>query len=175
MIKPKGFINFIEKICMTFSIISLFAIMFFTTVDVLARKLFQYSIPALYELTSDYLMVTMVYLALSSVYVIGGHISITLFVDRLPKVIRPIMEKVLNFISFLLFCLITVVGWNTAIQAFQFNEVSSNSLAYPLGPALLLVPIGAGMLAIRIIQSLFFSKSFEKDREDNNEDVDISA
>lgn len=170
MFKPQDMVNSIEKICLVCSTVSLLAIMFFTTFDVLARRIFDYSIPGLYELTSDYLMVALVFLSLSHVYVKGGHVRVTLFIGLIPKAIRPVLDKLLDLSALVMFVLIAILGWNNAVRAFEFNEVSNSLLAYPMAPAFLLVPIGVGMLAIRIIQSLFSSKSNNVDQETYTED-----
>ena len=51
-------VDFLEKICLAGSSCAMLLIMFVTTVDLLARKLIDCSIPTLYELTEDYWMVT---------------------------------------------------------------------------------------------------------------------
>lgn len=143
------------------SIVSVFAIMFLTTFNALARKIFNYSIPSLFEFTADYLMVALVFLPLSYIYVNDGHIRVTLFLKFVPKVITPVMDKLLGLTAFVLFVLITIMGWNNAVRAFQFNEISSNLVGYPMGLSYLLVPIGAGMLAIRIFQSIISPQSIK--------------
>ena len=169
MFKPQTIINFLEKICLVGSCVCLLVMMVITTFDVLARKIFDYSIPSLYEFTGDYLMVALVFLSLSYVYVKGGHVRVTMFLGLVPKAIRPVLNKLLELSALALFVLITIEGWENAIRAFRFNEVSSSLLAYPLAPALFLIPIGAGMLSIRLIQSLIFPQSIKMLAETSTE------
>jgi len=73
----------------------------------------------------------------------------------------------LGFIDVLVFLFLLVMvytGYNAAMEAWRFKEVSSNILAYPIAPALFLVPIGCGLTMIgltmiRVIQSLLCPRS----------------
>jgi TRAP-type C4-dicarboxylate transport system permease small subunit len=148
-------LNFIEKICLGGSSVSILLIMFLTTFDLLARKLIDYSIPSLYELTEDYLMVSLVFLSMSYVYSIGGHVRVTLFERYIPPGIKKPLERILLLGGLILFAFITLKGWQVTLRAFEFQEVSNSVLAYPLAPAFFLVPLGCALLCLRILQSIF--------------------
>jgi TRAP-type C4-dicarboxylate transport system permease small subunit len=146
---------FIERIFIFVAGMSMILMMLLTTFDLLSRKFLDYSIPSLYEFTEDYLMVGLVFLTLSYVYTVGGHVRVTLFETRIPPRLNAIWKKIHKSMAFMLFVLITYKGWEAAAEAYEFNEMSNSLLAYPLAPALLLVPIGSAMLCLRILQSLF--------------------
>jgi len=148
-------INMIEKSCFSISFISILIIMFITTFDLLARKLINYSIPSLYELTEDYLMVSLVFLSMSYVFTIGGHVRVTLLEKRFPPSLKIILEKFLSFLALVLFLMITIKGWGVFVRAYTFQEISNSVLGYPLAPAFFLVPLGAGMMCVRIFQAIF--------------------
>src|SRR5512139_3424236 len=148
-------IDFIEKVFLAGGFVCILAIMFLTTFDLLWRKLFDYSIPSLYEFTEDYLMVGLVFLTISYVYTIGGHVRVTLFEKHYPPSFKRPLEIVLKFLGFVLFFLIMVKGWEVTVRAWDFMEVSSSVLAYPLAPAFFLVPLGSALVCIRIVQSFF--------------------
>lgn len=145
----------IERILVFVAGVSMILMMLLTTFDLLSRKFLDYSIPSLYEFTEDYLMVGLVFLTLSYVYTIGGHVRVTLFEKHLPPRFNAIWKKIHKLMAFVLFALITFKGWEAAAEAYEFNEMSNSLLAYPLAPALLLVPVGSAMLCLRILQSLF--------------------
>jgi len=149
--------DIIEDICMWGSVVGLMLMMFLSTFDVLARKIFDYSIPSLYEFTEDYLMVALVFLSLSYVYKMGGHVRVTLFIKYIPGVIKKSLNVVLDLAALVLFFMIMVKGWENTFRAFQLNEVCSSLLAYPMGPALLLVPVGSALLCVRIAHSIILS------------------
>jgi len=148
-------LTFVEKVFAFVAGISMVLMMLLTTFDLLSRKFLNYSIPSLYEFTEDYLMVSLVFLTISYVYTAGGHVRITLFEKYLSPRFKGPWEKVHQFMALVLFFFIAVKGWDAAVQAYEFNEMSNSILAYPLAPALLLVPVGSGLLCLRIIQALF--------------------
>jgi TRAP-type C4-dicarboxylate transport system permease small subunit len=147
--------NAAERVLILGSCISILTIMFLTTFDVLARKLFDYTIPSLYELTEDYFMVMLVFLSISWVYYKGGHVRVTILEKYMPEGLKVPLEKILKVPALVLFLLITVKGWEVGVRAFEFGEVSSSVLAYPLAPAFFMVPLGSAFLCGRIIQSFF--------------------
>jgi len=149
------FLNFIEKICLGGSSISMLLIMFVTTFDLLARKIIDYSIPSLYELTEDYMMVSLVFLSMSYVYSIGGHVRVTLLEKYFPPYIKKPLDRFLLLLGLILFAFITLKGWQVTVRAFEFQEVSNSVLAYPLAPAFFLVPLGCALVCLRILQSIF--------------------
>ena len=133
-------------------------IMFLTTFDVVLRKVIGYSIPSLFAITADYFMVGLVFLSISYVYRVGGHVSVKLFENLMPPKLRLVLNKVHEGLAFIFFGLITVAGFNAAVSAFEHREISSSLLAYPLAPALFMVPLGGALTCIRIFQSIFDSR-----------------
>ena len=157
-------IDFAEKICLLGSAVSILLIMFLTTFDVFLRKLTTSSVPSLFEFTTDYLMVALVFLSLSYVYKTGGHVRVTLFTGIIPHIIKTPLNRIKDGLGLIFFALIAVAGWKNAMLAYDFQEVSSSLLAYPLAPAFFLVPVGAGLTCIRIFQTLI-APSSTGDRE----------
>lgn len=172
MRKVLSVLNMIEKIFLAGGFISILGIMFLTTFDLLARKLFNYSIPSLYEFTEDYLMVGLVFLTIGYVYTIGGHVRVTIFEKYYPPFFKKPLEKVLKFLAFVLFFFIMVKGWDVTVRAWEFKEVSSSVLAYPLAPAFFLVPLGSALVCIRIFQSFFTSWETEEAEAHGHSGVD---
>src|SRR5690606_37306016 len=111
-------------------------------------------IPSLYEFTEDYLMVSLVFLTLSYVYAVGGHVRVTLFERLLPSRFDAVWRRFHKAMAFVLFAVIAIKGWEAAVEAHRFNEMSNSLLAYPLAPALMLVPVGSAMLCLRILLSI---------------------
>jgi len=155
-------LGFFERIFVFIGGASLVLMMLLTTFDLLSRKFLDYSIPSLYEFTEDYLMVSLVFLTLSYVYAVGGHVRVTLFEQRIPARVNAVWRRAHKAMAFVLFALIAVKGWEAAVEAYQYNEMSNSLLAYPLAPALMMVPIGSVMLCLRILQS-FFDDSTQED------------
>jgi TRAP-type transport system small permease protein len=154
-------LDLIEKVFVFVAGASMLLMMLLTTFDLLARKFFDYSIPSLYEFTEDYLMVSLVFLTISYVYTQGAHVRVTLFEVHLPYRFRVVWEKLHQLMTLILFFFIAVKGWGAAKQAYEFNEMSNSVLAYPLAPALALVPVGSAMLCLRVAQALFSRPKLE--------------
>jgi len=155
-------IDTLEKICLSGSVIAVLIIMLATNVDVLLRKVSDYAIPSLYEVTQDYLMVALVFLSISYVYKKGGHVRVTLFLGVIPEKLKGPLDKLLTFFVLIFFVMMTVIGWNAGMEAVEFNEMSSSSLGYPLAPAFFMVPVGCGIACLRIIMSFFVPESIEQ-------------
>ena len=155
-------LGILERIFVFAAGASLILMMLLTTFDLLARKFLDFSIPSLYEFTEDYLMVSLVFLTLSYVYLVGGHVRVTLFEKFFPPRVNAAWRRIHKAMAFVLFVLIAVKGWEAAVEAYRFNEMSNSLLAYPLAPALMMVPIGSEMLCLRILQS-FFDDSTQED------------
>jgi TRAP-type transport system small permease protein len=147
-------IDWIEKICLLCSALAVGAILFLTVLDVVLRKTTPYGVPGLYDFTQDYLMVALVFLSISHVYRLGGHVRVTLFQGAIPVQLKKPLQKAIDVLVLLFLSGIVYTGYHAAVGAWQFKEVSSNILAYPLAPALFLVPLGCGLTMIRVVQSL---------------------
>ena len=144
-----------EKICLLGSVIAVLIIMLATNVDVILRKFTNHAIPSLYEITQDYFMVALVFLSVSYVYKRGGHLRVTLFLEVIPQGFKGAVQKLLVIFMLAYFVMMTVVSWKAGIDAWEFNEISSSALAYPLAPALFMVPLGCGITSLRILLSFF--------------------
>jgi len=165
MARVISILGFVEKIAFLGSCGSILLIMLVTVTDVFGRKIFGYSIPSLYEFTEDYLMVALVFLSISYVYKAGGHVKVDLLEKHFPNFIKIPLHKFLNLWALLFFVLIALKGWDVGVRAYQFQEVSSSILAYPLAPAYFLVPLGSALTCIRIIEAIFSGESKEAEHE----------
>jgi TRAP-type C4-dicarboxylate transport system permease small subunit len=154
-------LDWLENAAVGISALSLLLITVLTTIDVFLRKLPKgKSITSLYEITEEYLMVMVVFLALSYVYKIGGHVRVTMITDRfIPSRFMAGINKVLNFVYLGFFVIMTYQGFLAAVQAWKFGEVSSTILAYPLAPALFMVPLGAFLVCLRIVQNILCGRA----------------
>lgn len=147
----------IEKVCLYVSLFSTALMMFLISVDALARYLLNSPIVGTYEITEDYLMVALVFLALSYTYTQGGHVRVTLFLRFVPPSIMAPINVFFNLLALGFFLLLTYGGWNIFIRAVHLGEFSSSILRYPLAPAYFLVPLGSFLLCVRLLQDTVLS------------------
>lgn len=162
-------VNILDRCFMSIALLCILLIMLLTSIDMLLRWIFHISIPSLFEFTEDYLMVGLVFLSLSYVYSIGGHIRVSFLDKIIPAKIHYISNIVSKLLGCGLFVLIAYEGWLATLQAIEYNEMSSGLIRYPMAPALVLVPLGSALLSVRIVLSIF-DGSLQGDSSD--EDID---
>lgn len=161
--KSFSIFKIIEKIVTTVSIIALISTTVLIVAEVVLRKTVNLTIPGLIGIISDYLLVALVFLSISYVYKLNGHVSVTLITRFIPKTVMRPINIIMSTLSLIYFGLIAFYNLRVAMRAIEFKEVSSDILEYPLSPGYLFVTIGCSMLCIRIIQSVIFN--FKNNKE----------
>jgi TRAP-type transport system small permease protein len=144
-------LSYIEDKFFGCSVILLVVMTIFITCDAAARYILGNPIPGGYEISEEYMLPALTFFALSAVFVMGGHVRVTMLVDLLPKkLMRPI-----NFIQDVLclaFSLVVTYGaLLTTVKAFVNEEYSNSILAYPMAPAYGIVLLGMALLTLRQI------------------------
>ncbi|MBU9721065.1 MULTISPECIES: TRAP transporter small permease [Bacillaceae] len=148
----KGYVKIVTKASKTMENIA--AIILFLTAmlviaNVLSRRLFNMPIQGTHDLI---LFLTPVIISLSIAYcaVKDGHISISIFMDRLSKRVQKIIDTIIGIISAIFLFLIT---WNIILYANDmraYGEVSL-TIALPHYPFVLILAAGFGVLALVVI------------------------
>ena len=116
----------------------LIPMMLMTTVDVIARSLFNHPLVGVYELSS-YLLAGFFLLGIAYTYQVGGHVRIELLVARLPEPLARIAEIVTILLSLFIVTILIWQGWKLAITETAVSE----QLRIPEMPFRLLVPLAA--------------------------------
>lgn len=135
-------------------------VLFFTAmliiVNVISRRLFNFPVPGTLDLV---LFFTTVVITLSIAYcaVGDGHISISVFMEKLPKPVQKVIDVVIGTVSalFLFFVTYNMVLYANSLRL--SGEVSS-TIRWPHYPFALVLAIGFGMLALVVfgkVLSLF--------------------
>lgn len=151
--KPKGVVDRIEQVCLGVAGVALIMLMLLTTVDTLARYVFNAPLTGIVEFSEEYLMVAVIFLPLSYVYISGGHIKIELLERFFPARVKAVTQKINIAFGLLLFALIAYAFIPSIQQAIEINEVSSCALAYPMAPAYIMVTLGCLLICIRSVQA----------------------
>lgn len=123
-----------------------------TTADALGRYLLNSPIPGTGEIIEDYFMIALIFLPLSYSFMQEGHVHVTMIERYFPGGVKRIVGKVNLLLSFALFALIALAGWGRFVEAWRIDEISTSSVGYPMWPCYLMVPIGCGLLCLRIAQ-----------------------
>lgn len=140
----------IERIFSLFAVVALFAIMSIVASDVALRYIFNRPWGWSYDFISLYVIVGLFFLSLSRTFAVNGHISVDLLHHYLGTTARRACEVVICFLSAGLFATITYASAVRTWQHFIANDVLSGSFAWPAWPSAALVPLGAGLITLRL-------------------------
>ncbi|HUL21614.1 MAG TPA: TRAP transporter small permease [Thermodesulfobacteriota bacterium] len=144
-------LNGCEKIMLYVSAMSTFVLMLLTTADAGGRYLFNRPITGAYEITTNYLMIAGVFMAMSFGYREGAYIRVTFLVDRLPDKVKLVVNHIVQVIS-MLYGVLLIIG--TSQQALRVigDRTTLSSLDFvPLGPAYLIVPVGLFFMSVAML------------------------
>ncbi len=142
----------LEDALLLVSCVCVLGIVGITTADVAARTLWNAPFAWSHDLITQYLLVAMFFLSLPYVTRVGGHMSLD-FLAR--KVRAPIPRTALVLFGEVL-ALIFVLGfiygaWGTVTDAYQGGDMLQGDLPWPTWPSLLVGPVGAAVLALRLL------------------------
>lgn len=98
-----------ERVLTLFAALAVFSMMLLTTADAFGRYLLNRPILAAYELTTNYLMVAAIFLAMPYAYRQGANIRVTFLVQRLRGKVRLAIDYAVQIVS-ILFCAALVVA-----------------------------------------------------------------
>lgn len=125
----------------------------FVVAAVVLRYFFAYSNSALDEITR-YLVIWGTMLGASRLVRKGGHVT----VDILVVMLKPQAKAVLQCIALILgagFCILLAwLGGSLCWQSYTLDARSASVLAFPMWLPQAAIPVGAGLMAIRFVQTL---------------------
>lgn len=162
--------NIVETTAVWLSRISIILLMLLVTADTILRYFISMPIPGAFEVSTEYLMPAIVFLSLSYAYAEGSHVK----VEILSRFFKGLTETVVNIINsvggLIFFVILLIASWDFAMNALEMNVVSTSVLAYPMAPALFLVPIGSFFIVIRfvitIVQQFYPIETSDENRTD---------
>lgn len=130
-----------------------FAMMLLTTVDAGGRYLLNRPLLAAYELTTNYLMVAVVFLAMPHAYRQGANIRVTFVVERLGRKTRLAVNHVAQVVS-IAYCAALVVATFQQARHMLTTGTTFVTLDLPLWPAHLVVSIGLFLTTLMMLVDL---------------------
>ena len=144
-------LNGCERIMLYVSTMSTFVLMLLTTADAGGRYLFNRPITGAYEITSNYLMIAAVFMALTFGYREGAYIRVTFLVDRLPGKVKLVVNHLVQVISMLYGVLLVIGTFQQALRVFSDHTTLSSVDFIPLGPAYAIVPVGLFFMSLAML------------------------
>ena len=152
MKKVVNFLNLIEdNICAI-----LLANMTITAfINVVARYLFLASLPWVEELNQAGLVI-LTYVGAAVALKRGAHLGLTIITDKLPEKARDIVF-ILGCIAGIFFCVVGFkYGYAMAAREFASN-VRTQGMQWPEFLYAMWLPIGCGVLGIRLVQQIYYA------------------
>nr|WP_242035112.1 TRAP transporter small permease [Mesobacillus harenae] len=119
--------------------------------DVVARAFFNSPIPGTMEITGEYFMVLIVFLAISYTYKIGGHVNVELLQSKFSNRINGILKVICNLFIIPVLIMTVLANFNKGIEFFTEDIRTVSTLNYPLAPALMIITLGLVLLTLRLI------------------------
>ena len=128
-------------------------LMFLTTADVFGRYIFNSPIEGAFE-ASEVLMVGVVFLGIAYVQSMKGHVKVDVLTSWLPQKGQLALDTFGYIAGFGILVLIVWHSGALAWKAFTTNDQTYGLVQIPLWPGKSLIPIGAGLLCIRLLSDV---------------------
>lgn len=128
--------------------LAVFFIMLITTVDVILRKVSNYSILGSYELT-ELAMVVMVFFGIASYQVKNGHIRVDFIINNLPEHARLYIEAIALLAEAAMVCALTWAGVKSVTQILS-RGTSTGILHIVQWPFYLIMTIGLALFLVML-------------------------
>jgi len=135
------------------ALIATLCMMLLTTADAAGRYLFNRPILIAYELTTNYLMIAAIFLAMPYAYRQGANIRVTFLVERLGRPTRLVIDHVVQIVSVLYSAVLVVATFQQARHVMSTNTTFV-TIEIALWPAYLLVSIGLFLTALMMLLDL---------------------
>ncbi|GGF68980.1 C4-dicarboxylate ABC transporter permease [Azorhizobium oxalatiphilum] len=149
-----GVIGAIERVAIGIAMVMMFAIMVIVASDVFMRYVFNSPFAWAYDLISLYLMAGVFFLAVSQAYGAGAHVSVDILQQTFPPRAKRLSECVTCIVGLVAFALVARFSFDRALDAYQSQDVIAGSIPWPTWPSIALVPLGTGLLCLRLAVTL---------------------
>jgi len=147
----KKVLRYCELVILSVSCGSTFALMVLTTLDAGGRYLFNRPITGAYEISTDYLMVAGVFLALCYGYREGAYIRVTFLADRLTRGAKVYVNYFVQAVSLVYGVLLIIATLQQAFRVLSDHTTLSSVDYIPLGPAYFIVPAGIFLMSLAML------------------------
>jgi TRAP-type C4-dicarboxylate transport system permease small subunit len=143
-----------ERIMLSISTVTTFILMVLTTADAGGRYLFNRPITGAYEISTNYLMILLVFSAMSYSYREGAHIRVTFLVDRLPMKVKLIVNYIVQMVSAIIGVLFVIATVQQSLLTMEQHTTLSSMPFIPLGPAYFIIPVGLFFMSLAMVLDL---------------------
>ena len=149
----RGWLDRCERALTLVAVLATFAMMLLTTADAAGRYLLNRPILAAYEITSNYLMIAAVFLALPYAYRQGANIRVTFLVERLGRRARLVIDHLVQLASIAYGAVLVFATFQQARHILA-TRTTFVTLDLPLWPAHLVLSVGLFLLTLMMLIDL---------------------
>lgn len=151
MEKTNRVLTVCERFLNSIAAAMMFLIMLIVVVDVMLRYFFNSPLAWSYELVSLYLMVGLFFFSLSDALSFNAHVCVDLLQNHMSLRMRHAAEMVGYACASVVFAGIVYVSAQRTWVSYTGHDVIAGSIAWPTWLSTIAVPIGAGLLLLRMI------------------------
>jgi TRAP-type C4-dicarboxylate transport system permease small subunit len=144
-------IRYLENSAMVVVCFCAIAVMLIVSADAVLRYSMRMPLPWAADLVTNYLMVIIVYFAVSSTYQRSDHINIDLFVRMFPRRVRIAGDLVCTLVAIALFALLTWTSGQNTVSAYSHGEFLPGIIRWPVWLSFLPVAFGCALLTLRLL------------------------
>lgn len=146
-------LGLIDRACRWATAAAIAGLVVLVVADAIGRSL-RIPVAGAVEVTEEYLMVAIVFLAMGFTHTEGRHIRIELFERWIPWLGGAFVKIGIEAVSLAYFALIAWQGLDHARSAFAIDKRSTSELNYPIGPAYALVAIGCTVMCLWLVRDI---------------------
>ena len=148
-------IDAVDNALMFIGCAMLFALMLIVVADVSLRYLFNAPLQWSYEVISSYLMPGLFFMAVSHTLKANAHVAVDILHNYVGRTTRYVFEAVTTVIALPVFALCTWVSAQHTWNDWQSAATSTSGLAVPTWTISLMLPLGFGMLSLRLLLNAY--------------------
>ena len=149
----RGWLDRCERAATLVAAAATAVMMLLTTADAAGRYLLNRPILIAYELTTNYLMIAAVFLAMPYAYREGANIRVTFLVERLSRPARLVIDHVVQVVSIAYGALLVFATFQQARHV-RLTGTTFATLDLPLWPAHLFVSLGLFVTTLLMLLDL---------------------
>ena len=148
-------IDAIDAVLLFIGCLMLFALMFVVVADVSLRYLFNAPLEWSYQVISSYLMPGLFFMVVSHTLKAHSHVAVDIVHNYVGRRTRYVFEAMSSVIATPVFALCTVVSAGVSLDDFRSAATATSGLAVPTWTISLMLPLGFGMLTLRLALNAF--------------------
>jgi TRAP-type C4-dicarboxylate transport system permease small subunit len=157
----KRALDFVELLTARISYAALFLMMGMITIDAIGRYVLRFTLPDVYHFTELYLMPLAIFFAMAYTQSQRGHVNVTLLSQFFPARMGAVLQGMIFLLTALICGLIAYSAWLPAWSHLALWRVTGGVIPWPTGVSRIIVPIGLGVLCLRLfVDGIFEIRRF---------------